>query len=415
MLELNLAEKPHARLSFSKASIWTNCSGWFFLRQGLAPGPINPEAVKGTKVHAALELTTKALLDHKIHGTPYPVEINAEPEIIELAYQATDIIWKRVLQESITDKAYGIETKLFFNKDLGIWGYADFWVVYIDDKGKKAAAVFDYKNGRVDVPIEKNPQLAGYGVSLFLELLKREKDLDYIRVIIFQPNTSGQFDYKESIITRSQLKAWEAKFTKAAYEILVQKKSKFKAGDWCTYCECKGACSTYKKDMSKKSSLLVLEDGEDFKDFPSPETIADTELVKIVTYGKKIKEFVDQCLHHVIARNLSNKPVEGTKLIQSRSRRKWNSNVQEIAKALLDANPEFNLEDIVTYKLKGITETEAKLAKVTGRKEAKLLLDELTSLNVPSLQVVGENDPRPAIENSKDLLINLENFDEEYE
>jgi|GEM_PF-1126890 len=407
-------ERPHALLGGSSADRWANCSGSVALCATLPEKAAGAAAEEGTQAHEGLEQTLRSFLEYKTKGTPYLPCDSVSGEMREIVLQSVQVIWDKVLEESITDKAYGIETKLVIDLSLQMFGYLDFWCVYIDDKGKRAGVVFDFKYGFHNVQAEKNAQLAYYAVALQEALIKKGKPLDYCRGVIYQPRVYAEDPYKETRFTASQLATWKQKFIKAGNDILVTKKTSFKAGSWCMWCKAQAICKTYKQNLSKNSSLRLLSEGEVIKnEWPTPEQVSDAEISKIVLHGEDIKKFVDSCREYATGRALQNKPIPGTKLVQGTSRRKWPEMQGDVFKALADKTS-LSMVEFSNIKLKGITEITDILSTQMSKKEAKLFLDTLTEKSVPSLKLVGLDDKRPAFSESTTLLIeNIEKTENE--
>lgn len=398
------SERSHSLLGGSSANRWLNCTGSVALLQTLPPKLVGDAALKGTEAHEYLETCLKILLSHKKEGIPLEYPGHPDHTLEEIIQETVQVIWEKVLSETITDKAYGLETKLTISKTFDMYGSIDFWVVHIDDKGKRCGVVFDFKYGYHEVPVEKNAQLAYYAVALQETLKRSNKSLDYVRTIIYQPKSEEP--YKESKLTLKQIEDWKGKFLKAAKEILVDHKTHFKAGDWCKFCEGQSVCKTYKSHLNDTNSLSLLESEIDSVAFPPPETISDEDLVKIITYGEQIKKYIDSVKQYSIYRNLQGTPIPGTKCVYTKTRRKWKENTEEIVKELqtLTSLP---YENLCSFKLKGITVIENELVKIKSRKEAKTLLDRYTEQSVASVKIVLEDAPGERIESLENVIENV--------
>lgn len=399
-------ERTHSLLGGSSADRWASCPGSVALEATCEKKVAGPDADLGTLTHEyLLDKSLKSFLDHKIHGTQALIE-GKDDAMLEIIAKAIEVIWEKVLFESITDKTYGIEHKFYLSKELDSFGYVDFWAVYIDDKGKKAGIIYDYKNGFHSVDVDKNAQLAFYACALQNMLMTKGKSLDYVRGIIYQPRITHEEPYKETKFTASQLETWNRKFLKSANDIVTKKSDKLKAGSWCKWCRAQGKCPAYKKELSKISSLKLLDDDIELEVFPLPETIPDEEVARIVMHWDKIKKFGESVKEYAMVRNLAGNPIIGTKCVESRKRRRWITNHIEVATVLREQG--YQLEEVFTLKPKGITVIEKMLADKTSKNEAKSILENLTELGNSSIQLVSDADPRPAIEGSEHLLITNE-------
>lgn len=388
-------DRPHAVLGGSGAHRWVQCSGSITF----PPSPPGPAATEGTKAHEIAEQMLRDHLDHKLTGDIHMRVWDGDPDMIEHARSYVDVVWKEVLEEVITGKAYGLEEKFSISPDLDMSGYVDFWCIYIDDRGRRTGVVVDYKYGFTHVPIERNPQLAFYSVGLREEVRKRGKDLDRVRGIIFQPRLVGKDPYSETSFTGKQLDSWKSKFLKAGKSIFVDEKVKFKVGDWCKFCPgVGGGCKLYATTLDSKTSIALTT--PDVTTLPKPAVISDEVRGKILTYGDDIIEFIKAVKADSTQRAISGTPIPGWKPVHGPTRRKWQEDESTISKVL----GSHGLSDIYNQKLKGITEIEKVLAKEHSKKGAEAILAGLTEQSAPSTILVEESDPRPSIRTMLDML-----------
>jgi len=394
-------DRSHAILGGSGAERWVNCPGSVFLTKDLPEEPSGPHAIEGTIAHDVAEKELTDWLNHKLEGTTtsrmYAVA-GANQDMYDFAKEYTDTIWKNVLENSITGKAFGFEDKFTLDAQLGMSGYLDFWVVYIDDRGKRVGVIVDYKYGFNRVEAEKNYQLAFYACAMRKEIRAAGKDLDYVRAVIFQPRIEGE-SYSETKFTGKQLDKWEETFFKAATQIFVKQKPKFKVGDWCKYCKGKAICPSYKKVMEDKTSLQLVDISEPLT--AQVAQIPDDVIRKVLLNKDMIESFLKACSAHVINRHKLGKPIEGLKVVAGSSRRTWVDDTEGVQKDLEG----YGVKNAVAEpKLKGITVIEKELAKLHGKDKAKQILGCHTKLSMPSLCIVSVDDPREPIKELKDMF-----------
>jgi len=279
-----------------------------------------------------------------------------------------------------------------------MWGFCDFWCIHTDDRGKRVLIIVDYKNGRNEVPVENNPQLAGYACCIRQFLQDNGKDIDYCRAAIYQPNGSSGVSYKETSFTAKQLDRWKQKFYKAAQIIFSGKKPKFKVGSWCKFCPAVAVCETRLKHLEQETQLKLFEP-EEIK-FPEPQTLPLEVLVKLHEYKADFKQFFDNV--EVYLRNLviNGQGPEGYKIVESTPRRKWIDDTTELSNYLVSQN----LQDLVQIKPKSITAVEKALKKILDAETAAETMNNFTTKGQPKLTLVSGKDPRPAIRNAQDLM-----------
>lgn len=400
-------KRDHARLGGSSAHRWHKCTASISLIESLPPQGSSSAADLGTFAHEIAEKKIKAFLDHKINGTS--TDLNEllkddlekahktfESSLVEKADMSTDLyvqaIWKQVLDHSITGKVYGLEDEFTVNEDLSMFGFVDFWAIYISDASKRVGVVVDYKNGYTSVPIKGNAQLAFYALGLLKFVQSKGKDLDLIRTVIFQPNSSDATNsgsankipgFKEAILTKKQVLAWEKKFLKAAKEILVTKKVKYVTGDHCKFCPGQPVCPAYLNSLSS-STALDLKNVASIK-LPAPETLDENTLTSFIIHADELSDYIESVKKYVLSLMQVGKPVKGLKLIEGPTKRCWRDNEEEIATNLIA----MGVTNPWNKKLLGITAAE----KLIGKGK----LGDLCTTTVARQIVVPQSDPRPEI------------------
>jgi len=397
-------ERAHAPLGGSSAHRWVNCPGSIFYQQQLPKELPGEAALMGTQAHECAERMLEDFLQHKLTGSDPTVRasLTYPSDMVDAGQGYVESLWKNVLQETITDKAYMIEEKLTLDENLQMFGYADFVVVYIDDRGKRVGVVVDFKYGYHKVIADKNYQLAFYACALREEIKKAGKDLDYVRAVIFQPRVEPEYHYQEVKFTKTQLETLRKRFFAAAHQIFVKQKPKFKVGSWCEFCPAKAICKSYQHELSKKTTLNLVDIGH--TELPSVLGISDTALARIVLHEDELLAFIKECKKYALARARDGKPVAGTKLVSGPVRKCWNEQnglTAELAKHL----PE---EKIYNKKVKGITDITRLLKQLyPGSDVQALLAPHLTSTPAKPILVSAE-DPRPAFEGAVEMLEVLE-------
>lgn len=398
-------ERPHAELGGSSADKWVNCSGCVSLIRTLPPSEPNKAMLLGTKKHECAEMLVEDFLNHKITGSDPEIRAHLlyTDDILEVGRGYRDVIWKEVLHESITGKAYGMEDKFTIHERLGIFGYVDFWAVYVDDRAKRVGAVVDLKSGYYKADDNNITQLAFYAAALREEIKAGGKDLDKVIGAIYQPNSQDGVPYKEIEFSSKQLDSWKRKFLNAAEKILVKKEAKFKVGPWCKTCRANAICKAYGKDLHHHTSLALLE-VEDVSALPTPEQIPDEVLKNIILREDEVIAFLKACKGYALKRTASGKPISGLKAVAGASRRKWIDDEKLIGTILSSI---LMPEMIWNMKIKGITEIEKNLGAKADKKQ---LIAPLTEKTPPKPLLVSDDDLRPALTFGVDLL---SEYDEE--
>lgn len=403
MTENTHKERRHSLLGGSSAHCWSNCSAYVFYMKDMPPQEQTEDTLKGTVAHELCEIVLADFLEHKISGSDPDIRAyllagdDVDDEMLAHVHAYREAVWEKGLNNSITGKAYGLEDRLVLDENLDIGGPADFWSIEIDDRGKRAGLIVDFKYGYHTVNVERNPQLAVYASGLRAEVRRKGKDLDYVRAAIFQPRGYGEA-WKETVFTGKQLDTWEKKFYKAADQIYVKKKPKFKVGEWCTYCRAKGICPAYKQHLESKTSLQLVRINQDI--LPKPEQISDAQLAAIIEHKDDLTDFIKSCYSYALMRCKTGKPLNGFKVVNGTARRKWKAEINEIA----DALNKNGIDPWGEPKLIALTTAEKQLTPSLGKDGAKEFMVNLTEMTTPSELLVPDSDPRQSVLTSMDLL-----------
>lgn len=398
------AIRDHATLGGSSAERWTNCPGSVFHLKSMPPEITSDAALEGTEAHELAEKMLSVFLQHKVTGEHGTIPLHENADMYDAAAQYVKLIWEQVLDSSITDKAYGLEERFIIDEKHEMYGYVDFWAIYIDSRGKRAGCIVDFKYGYHYVQAEKNAQLAYYAVALREEIKRGGKNLDYVRAVIIQPRAGGDI-YREVKFSSKQLDAWKKKFIKAAVTIFVDKKAKFKAGHWCKWCRAQAICTQFQKELQTKAALSLAE--PDITLLPEPSQVDDNTVVRLVLHAAKVEDFLKRVKDYAKARQLSDNPLPGLKCVAGPTRRTWIKDEGSVAEALKG----MGVAETHNLKLKGITEVEKELTKLYSKKEAKELTERFVMQTVPAVILVSDSDERPAI--GSDVLLLSEKQKEE--
>ncbi len=397
----------HARLSLSATDRWTNCPGSIPLCDNVPRPPSTPASDRGTHVHLGCSTYLEAFLNHKVTGADYAeawekLVPEYEEKELENISGYVNTIWEQVMNRSVTNKAWGIEERFVFDDKLAIFGTVDFWCIFLDDKAKRVACIVDYKNGYHYVD-EKSGQLKSYACAIRREIRAAGKECDLFRTCIYQPNSSGGECFRCAQFTNKQLDAHEKRMCKAAHDIYVSQKPKFKAGKWCKWCPAQAVCKAYNKEIEVRTQLQIADPNIVF---PAPETLEDEKLVMLIQNKKALEAYLDACNAYALNRQLSGKKFAGLKAVLGSSKRGWIADESAVVEGLKALGvPEDKIYS--KPKLKGITDIE----KIVGKKknsDGSGKLDALTKKSEAKPCLVGIDDERPEIVNGLDMLSAVE-------
>jgi hypothetical protein len=300
-----------------------------------------------------------------------------------------------VLQQSLTGKAWGSEEEVCLDEHLDMWGIVDFWVIYIDDRGKKVLAIVDLKTGYHFVVIKKNLQLLFYGCAMIEEIKKGGKNLDVLRTCVYQPRLTNCAPYRETSYSSRQTDKAVQGFFKAA-KAIIDGSTKLKVGDHCEYCDGKPKCKAYAKSISDRSALLLV--NPDTIRFTVPEDLPDETLAKILLHGDEVKDYIKAIEAYAISKCKNGSGIKGFKVVNGPTKRCWIEDDKVVGE---------------TLKTLGVAEpfrTEPKLITIGAAEKLvkKELLRDVITTTKPSIILVPDNDPRPSVGSAVELLKKLD-------
>jgi len=394
--------RGHAALGGSSAERWVNCPGSVVLSEQAPKQEVSASMLEGTEAHEIAEQLLASFLNNKITGEPAIDVSDCSEDVKQHGINYRDFVWKELLEETITDKYYDLETPITIDESLQMWGSADFWACGYDDRGKIVAVIADYKYGKQNVEAEDNAQLAFYSVALCEELKKKNIEVDYVTAAIFQPRSFVNPKPKKTKFTAKQLLSWKKKFYKAAHAIYVKKKPAFKVGEWCGYCRAKGICTKYAAQTEITTSLKLVD--VDNIQVPAIEMLSKETIAKIALNYDLVKDFLDGCFEYAM-KEAKNNGLPGVKVVKSsEGRRSWIKNTPQAVDTLVHFS---NLprETFVKETLLGIGEVEKalKAAKI-NKDEVSNTMVVLTEKGKSTETLVPLDDPREAILGAMELL-----------
>jgi len=251
--------------------------------------------------------------------------------------------------------------------------------------------VGDLKTGYIKIPPDYE-QLLFYLCAANKLLEQKGTKVEVFKTFVFQPDRVGNDlifgnAYKEAKFTPAKVRTISKRIDKALVD-LKKAKPKFKVGKWCTYCKVKAVCSTFNNDIEKRMDLVEVGD----KPLPMVEGLDDQTIVKWLKYSDIIEDYIQSVRKYALGQLVSGREIEGLKLVQGSSRRRW-ADEEDAARVL-----ELSGVDPWSKKIIGIGEAE-KILKVLGKDKRVIayLMERITEKPEGKLSVAVDEDSRPAI------------------
>lgn len=331
----------HAIVGTSSSGIWTQCPRSVRLGLTVPEEDRSAYAEEGTKAHSICEAKLKKLLGVR---TRVPKAADQEMETCTTEYR--DFVeeeWNSLKSETPDADLY-IEQML----DLSEWipeGFGTSDAVIVSDT---KLVVIDFKYGKgVMVNAENNPQLRLYALGAWKKF-GIMYDFDSVKTIIFQPRL-GNISSED--IALPDLLKWGDDYIKPRARLAYDGEGEFKVGEHCRFCRAGAVC----RARAEQAFQIINHDKVD------PPLLSDEEIPPILDKLDSTEAWIS-----AIRAYAKNKAVnegvkwEGYKLVEGRTQRKITDQVKAL-EALEKAG--FDVEDVTTLKLKGLTDLERIMTK----------------------------------------------------
>ena len=366
----------HAKLGASNAHRWLHCGGSVKAEQGFKDQS-SPFAYEGTCAH---ELSELALFNDKEPQDWIGKPLVENPDWIvdeEMAnYVQVYTDYCRAISKG-ADEVF-IEQRVSYNDWVPEgFGTNDFGALFLKDKRIKIA---DLKYGKgVQVDADNNPQAMLYGLGTYAEF-SWISDFDYVDIAIIQPRLDHISEWSISV---KDLLKWAEWVSQRAEIALSDDAERVPGEKQCRFCKAKGTCPA----LMKYTEDIIMADFDDLDDMPSPDTLTQEQLRKVLEHKGLIEGWLSSVETVVRERLESGQNFTGFKLVEGRSIRRWdNESVAEevLAKVLGD--------NLYTKKMVSPAQAEKAL-----KKDQRAVLDGLVVKPAGKPTLVAESDKRPPI------------------
>ena len=352
-------KKAHADYAPSSSDRWCGCVGSTQLIRKVHPNGVpdtqSHATASGTRIHEEAE----AWLRGEKVKRERPLTYKLKGEVHEIPYSE----WHPHVQ-GYTSKIREIAEELEFFAgekativvegkvkvvDPHCWGSVDCYI-YAGNE----LYVIDLKTGRGHiVAAEQNTQFMTYAAGICIE---HKWKFDEIHLCRYQaPDENHPFD--EWSVSKVELQNWVTNLRSVIKESEAGK-GELTAGAHCLWCPAKAACP-----VQNKQALSVFDDEEAATTMPV-ENLSMDKLSFLLKHANVIKDYLSAVEAYALGFALDNpNAVEGYKVVEGRSNRKWNRSEPDIIAALSFEE----IDHTQLYeppKLKSFTQVE----KVIGKK-----------------------------------------------
>lgn len=378
----------HALLSASGAHRWLECTPSAQLELQF-PQSTSEYAEEGTAAHELCELTARYWLgeiseaeyenqrDELAKGKYY----NAEMQECANDYAKFVAEKTAAARETCEDAFTALEVRVDFSKYVKD-GFGTGDCIIVSDN---VLEIIDFKYGKgVRVEAAGNPQMKLYTLGAYLEY-NTLFDIDSVRMTIFQPRLSGVQSSDE--ITVKELLEWAEKYVKPRAKLAYKGEGEFAPSEEvCKFCRAKAQC----KARADKNLKL-------FDEAPDILLLTPEDAGKILEQAGDIQSWLADLESLVSSTLLAGQPVEGWKMVEGRSNRRFADEVKVVA-----AMKSAGYDESLLYERKLITLTQ--MEKDFGKKAVAETLGELIVKPQGKPTLAPAKDKRPEFRPEEQLL-----------
>lgn len=378
----------HALLSASGAHRWLECTPSAQLELQF-PQSTSEYAEEGTAAHELCELTARYWLgeiseaeyenqrDELAKGKYY----NAEMQECANDYAKFVVEKTAAARETCEDAFTALEVRVDFSKYVKD-GFGTGDCIIVSDN---VLEIIDFKYGKgVRVEAAGNPQMRLYALGAYLEY-NTLFDIDSVRMTIFQPRLSGVQSSDE--ITVKELLEWAEKYVKPRAKLAYKGEGEFAPSEEvCKFCRAKAQC----KARADKNLKL-------FDEAPDVLLLTPEDAGKILEQAGDIQSWLADLESLVSFTLLAGQPVEGWKMVEGRSNRRFADELKVVA-----AMKSAGYDESLLYERKLITLTQ--MEKDFGKKAVAETLGELIVKPQGKPTLAPAKDKRPEFRPEEQLL-----------
>lgn len=387
----------HALLSASGASRWLLCPPSVKLELEF-PKTTSIYAEEGTAAHELCELSASYWLG-KISETDYENKLTEfkknkfyNEEMHECATSYAEFVRKTYdeIKASCPDAITELEVE---GLDFSDWAPEGFGtgdcVIVADD----LLEIIDFKYGKgVKVEAENNPQMRLYALGAY-KLYGELYDIKRVRMTIIQPRISSTPSTSE--ITLDELLSWAENYVKPRAKLAFEGKGEFNPCEKaCRFCRAKQTCRA-----RYEANLKLFDESID------PLLITPTEAGEVLSKASDIKAWLKDLENLVTQKLFDGEKVEGWKLVEGRSNRKY-VNEDDVVDAMVKAG----YDEALLYEksLIGITAME----KSFGKKAVNEVLKDLIVKPQGKPTIAPDTDKRKEFKPEKLVLDAFDDIEE---
>ena len=365
-----MEERSHAVLSPSSSGMWLECPPSVRLAENL-PAQDSVFAQEGTEAHELCEYYLNKMMGKDVSDPREHLEYYNQ-EMEDCATDYASYVYGLYLKEAEAGRnpTVMVEQLLDISRFAPeCFGTADSIIL---SRGKLFITDFKYGVG-VPVSAEGNTQMRLYALGA-LDCFSNLYDTEEVIMTIFQPRLGN---ISSSTMKASELFDWGENYLRPRAQLAFNGEGEATSGPWCRFCKVKASCRRRAED---NLALAAYE-------FKQPELLADEELRDVITKSEELVQWANDVKGYTLSRLLGGGNVEGLKLVEGRSVRRYTDEVAA-AEAVKKAG-----YDPYAHTILGLTA----MTSLLGKKQFNEILGPYITRPHGKPTVVLESDSRPAI------------------
>lgn len=387
----------HALLSASGSSRWLECTPSAHLELQF-PKKSSSYADEGTAAHELCELAARYWLG-EISEADYENKLAdlSKGEYYNAEMQECAVDYGRFISETVKntratcpDAIVELEVKSLDFSDWAPEGFGTGDCIIVADD---LLEVIDFKYGKgVRVEAENNPQMRLYALGA-IKLYGELYDIKRVHMSIIQPRINREPSTSE--ITIEELLDWAETYVKPRAALAFAGEGEFKPSEkTCKFCRAKEQCK------ARYEQNLKL-----FDEAPDTLLITSDEAGVILEKAADIKAWLKDLENLVMGKLFEGESVEGWKLVEGRSNRKYTDEL-----AVAEAMKAAGYDEALLYErsLLGITAME----KAFGKKAVGEVLKDLIYKPQGKPTLAPAADKRPEFKPEELVLDAFDDFEE---
>lgn len=370
-------EKAHAKFSASGSERWLKCPGSIALSKNAPPQVESKYATEGTLAHECLELMLTA---------PDPIKIPAkfDDDMVNHAISAAQWIKEQAGDDMLLAETR-VDTSPFTCE--GQFGTVD--AAIVREFGKLTVIDYKYGSGILREPGGEDgkgdSQLIMYALGLSYQY---HHNFSEVELVIIQPRAyheTGEF-IRSVTYPMHHLLEW-AKVFKLGVMACNQPKARLKAGGWCRFCPAGPICPEIKETAMRDAQIVFANNA--IEAVPEPKLVPIPHLGRMLEACEKLETWIAKVRDHAEYILENGGEVDGYKLVDKRSIRKWVDKDAATKQGASIFGP------VALCKPEILS--PAQLEKAIGKAKVKQFIDQYSSNESSGTVMVKETDKRPSV------------------